>query len=97
MTEEKKMTILYGSVMLDVISFRNPKYDPWAHHQNDPMTKLKEWLDQAGYRLVDLLLTFDRDGSLSLDLHELKQGIRVCINNILNWISNNLIEIWRGL
>ncbi|XP_045175359.2 leucine-rich repeat-containing protein 74B-like isoform X2 [Mercenaria mercenaria] len=76
MTEQKMMTVLYGNVMLDVTSFRNAKYDPWAHHQADPMTKLKEWLDQAGYRLVDLLLTFDRDGSLSLDLHELKQGIR---------------------
>lgn len=79
MVEEKQTTILYGNVMLDVTSFRNAKFDPWAHHQADPMTKLKEWLDKAGYRLVDLLLTFDRDGSLSLDLSELKQGIRVSI------------------
>lgn len=77
------MEVLYGGVMVDVTSFRNAKYDPWAAHQNDPMTKLKEWLDQAGYRLVDLLLTFDKDGSLSLDLQELKHGIKVT-NNKLN-------------
>ncbi|KAL4238099.1 Leucine rich repeat containing 74B [Mactra antiquata] len=76
MIENKSMTIIYGGVMSDVTSFKRPNIDPWEHHQSDPMTKLKEWLDQAGYRLVDLLLTFDRDGSLSLDIHELKAGIR---------------------
>lgn len=75
MIEKKNMQVLYGGVILDVTSFRHANYDPWAHHANDPMTKLREWLDKAGYRLVDLLLTFDRDGSLSIDLQELKKGI----------------------
>lgn len=75
--EERELEILYGGVLVDVTSFKKPSKDPWAAHVNDPMTKLKEWLDQAGYRLVDLLLTFDKDGSLSLDLQELKQGIKV--------------------
>ena len=75
--EEQSMTILFGGVLLDVTRLRNANYDPWAAHVNDPMTKLKAWLDKAGYRLVDLLLTFDRDNSLTLDLEELKQGIKV--------------------
>ncbi|XP_052273709.1 leucine-rich repeat-containing protein 74B-like [Dreissena polymorpha] len=73
--ENRNMTIRYGGVMLDVTSFKSAKQDLWAAHVNDPMTKLTEWLDKAGYRLVDLLLTFDRDGSLNLDLEELKAGI----------------------
>ena len=77
LNEEREITILYGGVLLDVTRFRNANYDPWAKHVNDPMTKLKEWLDQAGYRLVDLLLTFDKDKSLTLDLRELKEGIHV--------------------
>ena len=71
------MTVLYGGLMPDVTSFRNINYDPWAAHVNDPMTKLKEWLDKTGYRLVDLLLTFDRDNTLSIDITELKAGIRL--------------------
>lgn len=70
------MEVEYGGVLLDVTRFRNANYDPWAAHANDPMTKLKEWLDKAGFRLVDLLLTFDRDKSLTLDLEELKAGIK---------------------
>ncbi|XP_052766427.1 leucine-rich repeat-containing protein 74B-like [Mya arenaria] len=73
--EERGIEILYGGVMLDVTSFRCAKYDPWAAHANDPMTKLKQWLDKTNFRLVDLLLTFDRTGGLSIDLEELKNGI----------------------
>lgn len=75
--EERDVEVEYGGVLLDVTRFRNANYDPWAAHVNDPMTKLKEWLDKAGFRLVDLLLTFDRDKSLTLDLEELKAGIKV--------------------
>ena len=78
--DERQVEVLYGGVLVDVTSFKKPNQDLWAAHVNDPMTKLKEWLDQAGYRLVDLLLTFDKDGSLSLDLQELKHGIKVSMD-----------------
>ena len=87
--EERSMTITYGGVLLDVPRFRNANYDPWAAHVNDPMTKLKAWLDKAGYRLVDLLLTFDRDKSLTLDLEELKAGIKVRYHAIFTCLQHN--------
>lgn len=84
--KDRSMTILYGGVLLDVTRFRNANYDPWAAHVNDPMTKLKAWLDKTGYRLVDLLLTFDRDKSLTLDLEELKAGIKV--SSLSGWFPS---------
>ena len=93
--EERSMTITYGGVLLDVPRFRNANYDPWAAHVNDPMTKLKAWLDKAGYRLVDLLLTFDRDKSLTLDLEELKAGIKVRYLAIFTCLQHNQNADWR--
>ena len=41
------------------------------------MTKLKEWVEHAGYRLIDLLRHFDKDNSLTLSREEFINGIKV--------------------
>jgi hypothetical protein len=41
------------------------------------MTKLKEWVEGAGYRLIDLFKRFDKDGSMSISRDEFVKGIRV--------------------
>ncbi|OAF68961.1 Leucine-rich repeat-containing protein [Intoshia linei] len=43
--------------------------------RNDPMTKLRDYADKAGYRLLDLFVSFDRDQSWSITHEELKSGI----------------------
>ena len=41
------------------------------------MTKLKEWVEQAGYRLIDLLRHFDKDNSFTISREEFINGIKV--------------------
>lgn len=75
--QDRKFTVKYGGVLLDSTRFgRNKKLDPFEELMNDPMTKLKDFLEKAGYRLIDLFKTFDRDQSWSIDLSELKEGIK---------------------
>ncbi|KAK3585202.1 hypothetical protein CHS0354_027490 [Potamilus streckersoni] len=75
--EEREMTILYGGVLLDHSRFKREFDDPVSRLMHDPMTKLRHWLDQQNYRLVDLLLTFDRDNNLTIARDELHRGIEM--------------------
>ena len=52
----------------------------------DPFTKLKEWVERVGYRLVDVLRHFDRDQSLTISREEFKQGIEVSHTLHLSYI-----------
>ncbi|KAK3094145.1 hypothetical protein FSP39_024708 [Pinctada imbricata] len=77
--DERGLEVIYGDVLLDVVRTRlHGGFDPYSHFMNDPMTKLKNYVEKAGYRMVDLLKSFDRDQSFTISLDELKTGIRRC-------------------
>lgn len=95
--QDRKFTVKYGGVLLDSTRFgRNKKMDPFEELMNDPMTKLKEFLEKAGYRLIDLFKTFDRDQSWSIDLAELKEGIKV-INRIYIYNQDNYAHVHKTI
>ena len=78
LAEERGLIVIYGDVLLDVVRTKlHSGLDPYLKFLNDPMTKLKNYVEKAGYRMVDLLKSFDRDQSFTLSLDELKDGVRV--------------------
>lgn len=44
----------------------------------NPIIVLMEFGHMNGFRLTDLFSVFDKDGSKSLDLSEIKTGLMVC-------------------
>ena len=62
--------------------------------QRDPMTKLKEWVEQAGYRLIDLLRHFDKDNSMTISRQEFVDGIKVCMDIIVFAVCLWLLLLW---
>ncbi|CAG2200126.1 unnamed protein product [Mytilus edulis] len=45
---------------------------------SDPMTKLREYVEKSGYRMIDLLKTFDRDNDWQISREELSMGVKKC-------------------
>ena len=43
----------------------------------DPMTKLKKYMRESGYRLIDLFRDFDKDGDNCITPEEFSIGIKV--------------------
>lgn len=74
---ERPLRIRHAGVMLESQHKEvEVEVDPWEAFKRDPMTKLKEWVEQAGYRLIDLLRRFDKNGSLSISREEFVHGIK---------------------
>ncbi|GFN83836.1 leucine-rich repeat-containing protein [Plakobranchus ocellatus] len=72
--KERGLEIHHGGVNEDYRAQIND-IDPMEAFKRDPMTKLKEWLSNAGYRLIDLLRHFDKDQSMSISIREFREGI----------------------
>ncbi|KAL8608642.1 hypothetical protein ACOMHN_002871 [Nucella lapillus] len=72
---ERPLRVHHGGVMLDTL-LRELPVDPWGAFKKDPMTKLKEWVASAGYRLIDLLRHFDKDNSMTISREEFIHGIK---------------------
>ncbi|KAL5008063.1 hypothetical protein ScPMuIL_013644 [Solemya velum] len=54
---------------------REPE-DPLDAFKRDPMSKLKQYVAEAGYRLIDLFKDMDKDGSMSVSKDEFVKGIK---------------------
>nr|KAG5710745.1 hypothetical protein BaRGS_035147 [Batillaria attramentaria] len=72
---ERELKVLHGGVMLDTRR-KHEEIDPMEAFMRDPMTKLKEWVAKAGYRLIDLLRHFDRDNDFTMSKEEFIKGIK---------------------
>ncbi|KAK7103915.1 leucine-rich repeat-containing protein 74A-like isoform X2 [Littorina saxatilis] len=72
---ERPLRVHHGGVLPDTKA-REICMDPVEVFKRDPMTKLKEWVEQAGYRLIDLLRHFDKDQSMSISREEFVNGIK---------------------
>ncbi|CAL1542617.1 unnamed protein product [Lymnaea stagnalis] len=75
--EERKLEVYHGGVLEDykVEALVKVEVDPMEAFTRDPFTKLKEWVEKAGYRLIDLLRHFDKDQSMTISPEELRHGI----------------------
>ncbi|XP_052282599.1 leucine-rich repeat-containing protein 74B-like isoform X1 [Dreissena polymorpha] len=65
------LRILFGAV---VKSGTEPAKDPNAINWRDPVTRMFKFMHDQGYRVIDLLKKWDKDGSFSVDRHEFKKG-----------------------
>ncbi|XP_033736019.1 leucine-rich repeat-containing protein 74A-like [Pecten maximus] len=74
--EDRPIKIKFGGVLSDQPRAKKKEDDPLTKLLNDPLNKLKRFVEEAGYRMIDLLKQFDTDNSWSISLEELKEGVR---------------------
>lgn len=81
LAEERGLKTIYGGVLPDCprtkLRGEGREIDAMKMLLRDPMSKLKAYVEKEGYRMLDLLKSFDRDNSFTISLEELKEGIRV--------------------
>ena len=77
--EEKEIRIIYGGILSDAPRVKKGGDDEDAEERlmKDPMHKLKKYVEDAGYRMIDLLKSFDKDQSFTISFEELKEGVNV--------------------
>ena len=68
------LRIIFGTV---VKSQDIPPKDPNAIDWQDPITRMFKYMQDQGYRVIDLLKKLDKDRSLSVDRDEFKRGLMV--------------------
>ncbi|XP_062584538.1 leucine-rich repeat-containing protein 74B-like [Saccostrea cucullata] len=79
LAEERGLKTIYGGVLPDCPRTKlRGEIDALKMFMRDPMAKLKAYVEKEGYRMVDLLKSFDRDQSFTISLEELKEGVRRC-------------------
>ncbi|XP_061174071.1 leucine-rich repeat-containing protein 74A-like [Saccostrea echinata] len=79
LAEERGLKTIYGGVLPDCPRTKlRGEIDAMKLFMRDPMAKLKAYVEKEGYRMVDLLKSFDRDQSFTISLEELKEGVRRC-------------------
>ncbi|XP_041354187.1 leucine-rich repeat-containing protein 74B-like [Gigantopelta aegis] len=72
---KRNIKIIYGGVTQEVPTLTAEYVDPMEAFKKDPFTKFKQWVEKAGYRLIDVLRHFDRDNSMTISREELITGI----------------------
>lgn len=74
--EDKDILFIHGPIRGDHGSGEDD--DELSLIDENPIIVLMEFGHMNGFRLTDLFSVFDKDGSKSLDLSEIKTGLMVC-------------------
>lgn len=77
LSDDRDIKIQFGGVLSDQPRVKRKDDDPMTKLMNDPLNKLKRFVEAAGYRMIDLLQQFDTDNSWSISLQELQEGVKV--------------------
>ena len=70
----RNFSVIFGAT---VKGTEPPKTDPNALDWRDPVIRMFKFMQDAGYRVIDLMKRLDKDRSLSVDREEFKQGLMV--------------------
>lgn len=76
LSDDRDIKIQFGGVLSDQPRVKRKDDDPMTKLMNDPLNKLKRFVEAAGYRMIDLLQQFDTDNSWSISLQELQEGVK---------------------
>lgn len=77
--DDRNLVTKYGGVLVETTSFKgHGRINPETLLMSDPMTKLREYVEQSGFRMIDLLKTFDRDNNWQISKEELTIGVKRC-------------------
>ena len=79
--QKKDLKIIFGAT---VKGTDGPKTDPNAIDWKDPVVRMFKYMQEAGYRVIDLMKRLDKDRSLSVDRGEFKMGLMVGIYILLD-------------
>ncbi|KAL5008535.1 hypothetical protein ScPMuIL_014116 [Solemya velum] len=72
----KNVMFKHGGVVRDGKCLESSDVDPLAAFKRDPMTKLKKYVSEAGYRIIDLFKDMDKDGNMSITRDEFLRKIK---------------------
>lgn len=73
----RDLRVIHGGILND--SSKKLKNIKEREHPflQDPMRKLKQYVAKTGYRILDLFKSLDKDQSMSVSIHEFRDGIQV--------------------
>ena len=75
--KERDVKVVYGMVRGEENEMKED--DEMQLIDENPVIVLMEFGKLMGFRLIDLFSAMDKDGSKSLDKHEIKTGLQVCL------------------
>ncbi|XP_052792938.1 leucine-rich repeat-containing protein 74B-like isoform X2 [Mya arenaria] len=67
------LRIMFGAIVKSVTA---PAKDPDALDWRDPVVRMFKFMHDEGYRVIDLLKKWDKDGNFSVDREEFKRGFQ---------------------
>ena len=76
--KKRSLTVIFGAT---VKGTEPPKTDPNAIDWRDPVVRMFKYMQDTGYRVIDLMKRLDKDRSLSVDRQEFKMGLMVSNKN----------------
>ena len=76
--KKRSFTVIFGAT---VKGTEPPKTDPNAIDWRDPVVRMFKYMQDTGYRVIDLMKRLDKDRSLSVDRQEFKMGLMVSNTN----------------
>lgn len=94
MQKEKQLQVVHGGVVGSIdtcqpvdLNDTVDSIDPMEAFRRDPMTKLKQYVQDAGLRMLDLFKQFDKDQSMTVSREEFIKGITVN-GHMMHWQPN---------
>ena len=74
MRQRRSIKVIYGAT---VRGKELAKTDPNSIDWRDPVVRMFKYMQETGYRVIDLMKRLDKDRSLSVDRNEFKKGLTV--------------------
>lgn len=71
---EIPLRVMFGAVVKSITA---PVADPNGIDWRDPVVRMFKYMQDQGYRVIDLLKRLDKDRSFSVDRQEFKLGLMV--------------------
>ena len=75
--DERDLVAIHAGFKLESSVPETHKLEPDDWWVRDPMTKLRKYIKESGYRLIDLFRDFDKDGNNTISRDEFIIGVQV--------------------
>ena len=82
--DERELVVIHAGFKFESSVGEIQKIEPDDWWIRDPMTKLKKYIRESGYRLIDLFRDFDKDCNNTISREEFVTGVRVSVLLLLS-------------
>ena len=98
--DERDLVVIHAGFKFESSIPEVQKLEPDDWWVRDPMTKLKKYIKESGYRLIDLFRDFDKDGNNTISRDEFIAGVQVisllnlhCMYQVKWWLEIDSFEL----